>query len=65
MVERFEAFDFEMMGFYQKDLTFWVQFKEKYEDNSELRETARDFIVYNEWSIRKIMEMINEDRARP
>ena len=61
---RFEDFDFDMMAFYQKDLTFWIRFKERHEDDPELREAAREFIIYNEWSIKQVKEMINESRAR-
>lgn len=65
MVGKFEGSDLDLMVFYMQDLTFWVRFKEAHEDNQKLRETAREFIIYNEWSIQKIKEMIDEDRKRP
>ncbi len=64
MVGLFENEDFGLMEFYQKDLVFWIRFKEKHEEEEELREIARDFIIYNEWSIKKIKEMIDEGRTK-
>jgi hypothetical protein len=64
IAESFEKFDIELMEFYQQDLAYWVSFMENHQDDEELRETAREFIIYNEWSIKKLKEMVDDCRTR-